>query len=327
MKCLTNLVGFDDCEVGTEPYKLNQFVSKEQLTELLSDSYTTVDAWVTATTLFAAQRLTTDVLSKMPSSIKVESLLENNTAGRFNDGKKETTATNYAGIYVRFYDWRAYVKLNINKISFYGNYTGNLEIKVVDLLNGQEIATTTIAVEAGKVSAKDVTIAVPIGMRETDIGIIYDASAITSYKTTISANGCSSCSNSGAISRYAHFSGMNVTSSFLMGDKSLRQDTAGLSVECSFVCDQSQWVCSIAGSLGLAMLYKTLYELFHSSLNSASQFSNQQTTNYEANVERMTSFEYNYGQELEKVTKNARVPDDICFRCNPRIGIRNVLPG
>jgi hypothetical protein len=263
----------------------------------------------------------------MDSSVKVESLLENNTAGRFNDGKKPTTASNYAGVYVRFYDWRSYVKLHINKISFFGNFTGDIPIKIVDLLNGQELATATIAAEAGKVSSQVTSIEIPISMRETDIGIVYDASAITSYKTTISHNGCTSCSNATSISRYAHFSGMNVTSSFLLSDKSSRNDTAGLSVEYSFVCDQSQWVCSMSGTLGLAMLFKTLYELFHSSLNSGSQFSNQQTTNYEANVERMTSFEYNYGQELEKVLKNARVPDNLCFRCNPRVGVRNRLPG
>jgi hypothetical protein len=217
--------------------------------------------------------------------------------------------------------------LNINKISFFGDFTGDIPIKVVDLLNGQEIATTTLTVVAGNVSSKTVNIEVPISMRETDIGIIYDAASITSYKTTISYNGCASCSNSNSISRYAHFSGMNVTSSFLLGDKSSRNDTAGLSVEYSFVCDQSQWVCSMVGSLGLAMLFKTLYELFHASLNSGSQMSNQQTTNYEANIERMTSFEYNYGQELDKVLRNARVPDNICFRCNPRVGVRNRLPG
>lgn len=327
MDCLTQLVGFDDCTTGTEPYKLNQFVSKTQLEELLSDSYATVDEWVTATKTFAAQRLTTDVLSKMDSAIQVESLLENNTAGRFNDGKKVTTAPDYAGIYIRFYDWRSYVKLNLNKISFYGNYTGDVVVKVVDLLNGQELATTTIAAKADKVVTKTVSISVPLSMRETDLGIVYDATDIESYKTTISYNGCSSCPNSGSISRYSHFSGMNVTSSFLLSDKSSRNDTAGLSVEYSFVCDQSQWVCSIQGSLGLAMLYKTLYELFHSSLNTGSQFSNQQTTNYEANVERMTSFEYNYGLELDKVLKNSRVPDNICFRCSPKVGVINRLPG
>lgn len=326
MECLTQLVGLDDCEVGTQPYKLNQFVSKEQLSELLSDSFATVDDWVTSTKNFAAQRLASDVLFKVDSAIKVETLLENNVAGRFNDGKKPTTATNYAGVYVRFYDWRSYVKLNINKISFYGNFTGDIEVKVVDLLNGQELATTTIAAVAGQVVQKTVSISVPISMRETDIGIIYDAAGIGSYKTTISYNGCSSCGNSGSISRYATFSGMNVTNSFLLGDKSARNDTAGLSIDYSFVCDQQQWVCSISGSLGLAMLYKTLYELFNSSLNSGSQFSNQQTTNYEQNVERMTSFEYNYGLELEKVLKNARVPDNICFSCNPRVGVINRLP-
>ena len=327
MECLTQLVGFDDCAVGTEPYKLNQFVSKDQLTQLLSDSYPTVDAWVEATKKFSAQRVATDVLSKVDSAIKVETLLENSVAGRFNDGRKITTGPNYAGIGIRFYNWRSYVKLQINKVSFYGNHDGDIEIKVVDMLNGQELATTTITAEANKVVQKTVSISVPMGMQETDIAIIYDASAIQSYKTTLSHNGCSDCGNRNAISRYANFTGMNITSSFLLGDKSARNDTAGLSIDYSFVCDQEQWVCSVSGSLGLAMLYKTLYELFNSSLNSGSQFSNQQTTNYEQNVERMTSFEYNYGLELEKVLKNAKVPDNICFSCNPRVGVRNRLPG
>ena len=327
MECLTQLVGLDGCTEGNEPYKLNQFVSESQIEELLSDAYPTVDDWVIATRKFAAQRLASDVVNKVSSAVHVETLLENNIAGRFNDGKKVTTATNFAGIYVHFYEWRAFVKLQLNSISFYGNYDGDIEVKVVDLLNGQELATTTITAVAGAVVTKTLSISVPIAMRETDIGIVYDASAITSYKTTIALNGCSTCSNAGAISRYATFSGMNVTSSFLLGDKSSRNDTAGLSVDYSFVCDQEQWACTMAGKLGLAMLYKTLYELFNSSLNSGSQFSNQQTTNYEQNVERMTSFEYNYGMELDKVLKHARTPDNICFSCNPRIGVRSRLPG
>lgn len=327
MECLTNLVGFDDCSVGVEPYKINHFLPANQLQELLHSGYTTVNNWVTATKKFASDRLIQDVLKAISPQVHMDTLLENGVAGRFNDNKIATTASSYAGIKIEYWDDRAYVKLRINKISFYGNYTGNIDFKVIDLMNGEELRSETVAVEAGKVSSKVVSIEVPVAMREADIAIVYDASAITSYKTTIAYNGCASCSNSRSVSRHATFSGVNLVSPFLLINGSSRNDTAGLSIEFSWLCDQAQWVCSISGALGLAMLYKTCYELLHSSLDSGSQFSNQQTTNYEQNVERMKSFEYNYIEELKKVITRVRIPDNKCFECNGRLAVRNRLPG
>lgn len=329
MNCLTQLVGLTGCDESTEPYLLNQLgLSKNQLEELLDDSYSTVDEWFDAMKSFSAKQLATDVVSSVATSVSVDTVVENGTIGVYAQNKVVTTADNYAGIYFDLWNQSEYVKLQISKLSFFGNHDGDIAIKFIDLTTDEELAEKTITAEAGKAIDISVDLSFKSAMKSLKLAVVYDASSINSYKTTVSSSGCSGCGNSyGHRSQIASVSAINIESPFLYSSKSSRNDTAGLSVDYAWVCDQEGWACAISGSLGLAYLYKVGYEMLAYSLNSNSQFSGQQTTNYEQNKERMTFFEYKYGQELSKVLKNARTPDSICFRCTPQVQVRTVMPG
>jgi len=329
MDCLTQLVGLDGCSDGSEPYKLNQIgLSQIQLEELIDDSYDNVTDWFVAMRLFAAKRLAADVVRKVASYVHADTLIENGIAGRFSDRRTIKTASDHCGIYVHLWNESTFLKLNVTKISFYGNHTGDIDVKFIDVGTGQTLATETVSAVANIVVNKVVNVEINSGMRELDLAIVYDASGgIESYDTTIYKNGCSDCGRTNSVSRYASFQGVNIESPFLNADRSARNDTGGLSIEWAWVCDNESWVCTFANRLGLPLLYKTAYEMLHYSINSYSQFTDQQVTNFENNRERMESFEFNYGMELDKALKNARVPDNLCFSCNPKVGVMTRLPG
>lgn len=328
MQCLTQLVGLDGCTTGNEPYKINQLgLSRVQLEELIDDSYASVDDWFIAMREFAAKRLAADVVKKVATSVHVETMIENGIAGRYSDRQTVTTASDHAGIFINLWNQSTFLKLNVTKISFYGNYSGDIDVKFIDVNTGKELDSKIITVFAGEVTDTPVNVEINSGMRDLDLAIVYDATGIESYKTTIYKSGCSDCGHTSSVSRYANFQGCNIASPFLNANRSARNDTAGLSIEWSWICDNESWVCTFATQLGLSMLYKTAYELLHYSLNSYSQLSDQQTINWEGNRDRMESFEFNYGLEMEKALAHARVPKNVCFSCDPKVGVRNKLAG
>jgi hypothetical protein len=329
MECLKNLVGLDGCTSGNEPYKLNQIgLSLGQLEKLLPDGYKNVPDWLEAIKDLAAQELSNDVINYVSSSVKVETLLENNVAGYYNERLKETTAPNYAGLYFDLWNRSAYAKLKISSIKFFGKHTGDVAVKIVNLLNGQEIDSVTIPAEADKVIEVPVDIEVKSKMRDLKVAVIYDASLITSYEATLVKSGCTNCGGSrGYRSSIASINPLNIVEPFIESNKTGRSDTAGLSIDYAWTCDQSEFVCSVSGSLGLPYLYRVGYNLIVSALNGFSQWSDQMTVNREQNEERSMFFEGRYASEMEKFLKNARVPKNVCFTCNPKVGILTRLPG
>jgi hypothetical protein len=329
MECLSNLVGLDGCTTGNEPYKLNQIgLSLKQLEELLPDGYQNVNAWLDAVKKLAADELSRDVVNKVASSVHVETLLENDVVGWFQKNRQETTSSNFAGIFFDIWNRTAYAKLKISQIHFYGNHNGDIEFKFVDLLTGKELDTVTLTAVEDEVVSVPVDVEVKTAMRSLKVGVIYDASSVTSYKTTMSKSGCSSCGGSiGYRSRIASIQPFEIEAPFIDANISSRNDTAGLSIDYAFACDQHEWICSISGMIALAYLYKVGYQLLTGSLNSGSQWSDQMTTQRKMNEERTMFFEGKYAAEMEKFLKHARVPDNVCFTCNSAVGVINRLPG
>ena len=189
---------------------------------------------------------------------------------------------------------------------------------------GEEISEVTVSVQSGVVASKEINLDFPI----TSLAIVYDTTGIHSYKTTLSSSGCVSCGrNDSRSSGFITISSKEIESPYVKNTLSSKNETSGLQVDYSIVCDPSLWLCSIRTELGLAMLYRTAYELLAYSLNSGGQFSNQKVTNSERNQERLTLFEYNYGQQLEKFLKSVKFPTGRCFECFRSITTVNRLPG
>lgn len=329
MECLTNLIGLDGCTTGDELYKLNQVgLSLGQLEDLLPDGYDNVDDWLVASKELAAKELSTDVVNFVSSSVEVQTVLENDVAGIYSERLRETTGTQFAGLYFDLWNETSYAKLQISSIKFFGKHAGDIDIKIINLLNGEELKSITITAVADKVVEVPVSIEVKSKMRDLKVAIVYDANGITSYETNMTNAGCASCGNrNGYRSNLASINPLNISSPFVIANKTSRNDTAGLSVDYSWVCDQEQFVCAMSGSLALAYLYKVAYNLIALSLNSFSQFSEQVTTNRENNEERAVFYQTEYESQMSKFLQNARIPKNICFTCNPKVGIRNVLPG
>lgn len=330
MECLENLVGLQDCE-GTQnnPYQLQQVgLSRVQLEQLVDSSYPNIDDWFTDMRKLAAAKLTSDFTGNITQGIKAVSMLENGTVGQYQDNKQVVNTTTTAGIYMDLWNRREYVTFNINSISLYTDHDGDVDINVVNVRTGNVLDTVTITAEAGKIVTQTTSIKVPNYGQYLTLALVYDTTGITSYKTTISNTGCSNCGGGDTTnSRYAQFRSIDLPDPSLANNVKDRKDTAGLTIEYSFECDQVNWLCSASNQLGLAMLYKTAYEMLNYAINSGERFTNQNTVNYEKNIERRDNFEFQYGGELEKNLKSIKFPIGDCFKCFRRTQIRTVLPG
>ncbi len=327
--CLERLVGLGGCDTSNEPYKLQQVgISRERLEELIDSSYANVDEWFVDMRSFAIERLTADILSNIPQSMQSATLLESGVLGENRNNKQLIQGTaSTSGVVLDLYDKREYVKVSINSLSLYTNHTGDVDVSIYNILNGEVLTTVTVACEAGKVSSIPVNYEIPAFNKNLMVGVMYDNTGIDSYKTTIvNGGGCCGRGDYRATGLCNVYSAA-LESPYLKENIVRKNDSAGLTVDYSILCDNSAFLCGLGNVLGLALLYKVAYEMFTYSINGAGQFSNQQTTNYENNVEQMTSFEFNYGQELEKALKSIKYPVGKCFSCSPSVRVRNTLPG
>jgi len=326
--CLEQLVGLNECttEFG---YALNQLgLSPKQLDELLDDSYPNVEDMVDAMKNIAAKRLIADVTSGIPGSIKVNSMIENGSAGIFDDDKKTKTGGDFRGIRMQVRNSSEFVNLVINSVSLFLNHSGAITVRIIDLTSGQNVGTVELTAVAGEIVKVPCEISLPSSRQNIRLAVVYDATGITSYNTTIFNNGCSNCGGGSQFtSAYFSITGITATSPFLYQNTQVAQHTGGLSIEYSLQCATELWLCSARSLLGLPMLYATAVSIYEYAIFNTSQFSDQKTINFERNQQRYAIAQTEYQDKLQKVINSIQYPQGRCFVCDGRVSIISRLPG
>lgn len=327
MKCLTNLVGLDGCDSSTAPFKLNQIgFSKNQLVEMMDDSYSTVDDFLLANKEIAAAMVISDFFGMVSGGSFSKQVIDSGIAGAYAEQTVLDSVTGLRGVSIKVYGQSEYWRINIGYVTLFSDYTGDVPVSLYDLTTGAILETKTFPLIAGQITRIDFNYAYDSNLTQANLFIGYDTTGINPYLSKVNFNTCCgkkpSCS-----SGVATLQGGEITSPFYYNSVTHKDTTAGLTVQYNIECNNEAYLCSIRSVLGLAMLYRTAMSILDYSKDSGGQFSEQKTINAEGNEDRWTRSEYLYNQELKKITNRVQLPTNKCFSCGRRISFKTSLPG
>lgn len=328
-ECFTSLVGVKECVEPENKYFINQTgLSADQITELMDDSYADEGEFFEAMKQMAAEKMVADILTGISKSGLTHSFIESpKNIGYINDNALISPVSTFVGVYLEMPALRDYLNININRIGLFLDHTGDVDVLVYNLSTGEEIATETISVEAGKPTYIQTELSISANRNKTRIGLFYDSTGVNPYSTPPKSTGCASCGNGyQSFGGNTRFSGASFTAPYVFGGMTKRNNTHGLLVEYSVSCDNLSWLCTMKSLLGLAYLYKIVEEIFAYGLKSGGQFSEQKTTNMANNEERYNLAQYEYQKNLKIVLRSVSMPSGQCFTCNSRTDVISRLP-
>ncbi|MCA1763872.1 MAG: hypothetical protein LC664_12895 [Flavobacteriales bacterium] len=325
MNCLENLIGLSDCVDSTAPFLINDIgIDANQMRELMDASYANVDAFFTANRRTASRLLESDLYGRVPSQMKSQSVLEGNTVGMYPDQRKQFSGSGISGIKHRVYNDSNFLKIRIKEIRLFTDHDGDVDVKIYNVTTGQEVGSVTVACEAGKIASTQCDVEVQSLRQDLDIFIGYDVAGITSYNAGNYGKFC--CGNSFR-SGWCTFQSATIESPFTSSEIKGANYSPGLTYDYEIVCDNLQWFCTHRSLFGMAMAYKTAISILENAMDSGGQFSNQKTTNYEKNANRLETFTAHYNDQISKSLRSVRFPRNQCFQCNTITEVTNRLPG
>jgi len=211
----------------------------------------------------------------------------------------------------------------ISRVGFIGNYTGNVAVLYYDGLTGQLLATDTIAAVANTRVEVDVN----RQFRSEIISIVYDATVIDGYKTTLKGSGtCLNCRDANKVNGYCTGQAITATIGTPL-TYSTTNEMGGLSVSLAIECDHQSWICRLKQQLGVAMLYKTAELCMEYALNNTERENTETIRDYELIGNRQQQYHEQYSDSITRALKAVKLPQDPnCFHCNRRNRIAVSIP-
>ena len=168
--------------------------------------------------------------------------------------------------------------------------------------------------------------------KELDIIFVYDATAFSSVKTTITSGGCKSCGSGGSLTKLNEYlSTRSIT--ILAADAktetnlTVAADTGGLSLIYSIQCNYEDWLCTIANAIAMPILFKTGYEIMDYALNNSLRLNTTTTINIDNVKARRDEYNERYQTSIEALLQNIKLPqDEKCFECRRKSKNIVILP-
>jgi hypothetical protein len=279
---------------------------------------------------FAIENVKAEVNGYFQKQYIPKTILDDRRAGYFDQDKVEVAAeAKYKGLELELCDQDTYYELYVNAIETYLNYTGDVDVLIIDTITGQTLDTVTVASVAGQVVTTHVGKSYKAEKRKRRIGFVYDATSIPNYKTSLIGEGCTAC-NEGRYNLSGIVKGRNIEYGLLetpiLSNIDSNSDTSGISVRFNVSCDNESWMCNYRNLLAMPILYRTAelimdYALFNSDrINSSAVKKNM----FEA---RQMKYHEDYEKTLKNVLHNMNTPKDgMCFNCSRSAKYVTTLP-
>lgn len=333
MECLNNLIGIRG-DGNTAPF------SGLYLNDLTGITIESADAAISAEVQsgfqllrdkisFAQQAIKAEMRNFLQGSLRAENLIEADNIGYYEDDMEVLTADpgNYRGIQIQSDDCK-HAELVVNSLSFRAQSSGDVTVKVFDLITGKELESITVAALADEIVTTQVNRSYKATSKKLNLLFVYDA-ATESYKTNTYAGKAICCgSQAGMYSNtQLYFRGASIAASAMKTHKNVSSlsHTSGLSLSYSLQCTAEPLICSIASILAYPILYKAasliMMEYRYSRrLNSIISLHGK---DHEALREE---YELAYTESMQNIMKNLRMPHDICYSCQERVKHRTHIP-
>lgn len=246
------------------------------------------------------------------------SIIENGTVGIFKE--KNTIASvvgKLKGIQYKLKQY-PYFSFNLGSISFFANETKNIDIYIYDLVTDKLLDTIPISTIKGQVVTVIVNKKYKSQSKQLNIFICTD-SDISHNQADLYKGHCGGCTNTFSCN-YSNLTYREIGSNLEVIEANLSggQSTGGISFTYSLECDIEPFVCSLATSMAMPILYKTGVLLMEEFIYTKRQ--NAAMTVYKDNhVELRDMYEMEFERTMNAILNNMVIPKDICFTCNSSI--------
>lgn len=284
---------------------------------------------------YAVNAAKAELNSLMMPYYKKKTVLEQGLLGNYDEFTHTRTLVSAAkrrGIQIQINNY-PYMEFLLTGISLWQtSITGNVTIKVHDLVTGKELDSFDVAVTANQANYVAINKKYLTNGQNFNILISYDATAIDSYQTTLARNqqwtGCSACGTGGYGSRYAVYNGAEIGtgSSVLYTNLSYPGFSSGLSIQYNIGCSTDGFMCSMKNQLAWAVLHKTGAEICREVVNGSKRVNSVTTIDKEKAAALMEDFETIYKGAIQDVFHNVAIPNDTCFQCNQKVKVISRIP-
>lgn len=334
MECFDGLIGWKGgCDAPTG-LLLDNVVRASEIEQFITADYANVNDFIEEKINFAIDNVVTEAIANFRYQIIPRTILDNQRIGYFADNQTAVAAVGkMAGVELQISNRTSYFELYISHVETYLNYTGNVTASVIDTLTGAVLDTFTIASVAGVPVTTYVDKAYRAEKRNRRIAVVYDATTIGSFNTTITGDGsCSSCTG-GKYTVGSYIAGRPISYTVggtpILANLSSLTHCAGVSVVYNLRCDSESWICAHRNALKLPILYRAAEEIlfFAVEIAKSERLNSKTNIDREALERRMTKAHEDYRTHMDIQLKNIVPPQDgLCFVCKQTAKYVTTLP-
>lgn len=281
----------------------------------------------------AQNYLVNDIRSRMMPYFKVHSVVDNEIAGYTLDNMTEVAGTgNYTGIQLKVFEY-PYLSVYLSSLSLFTNYTGDIEVKIFDLMQSKLLDTITVSAVANEIVQVNIHKEYQTNGQILNLFVGYDTTGIGSYQTNIFGPGFIGYSNCRGCTRrrdtlngylYVYQKSLPLNTQAIQQNLIPSNGTGGLSLTYSLSCSVERWICQNRNGFAMALLHRAGMEILKefsmsSRVNSLTTLRKDEVANLEQ------YFEAEYNKSMDNVLKNLRLPSDICIKCQKQLKTRPIL--
>lgn len=336
MACLDGLVKIlpncgDDSRESGVLYLNDIGISLQDATDG-NDQFQTGQQLVDNKISFATNIITNHVRTNYNGKLQRNTVKSQGVAGFFRENRVEqaNTANQLGGIYIKIVKY-PFLEFYLHQVRLFTKDAENIELKVYDVLTGQELYTSSETTNASNYTDITINQAFKTNKQTLELFIAYNKLNVTTYQTTTSKRGCSSCTGY-AYDGYMYTYGgvLDASDSVTTANIKKSSDTSGMSITYSLNCSLDNFVCSIRNELQFPLLYLVGSELMKEIIRSKRE--NSTTLIHQADAREMQAeFENTYNMAMfgafndsgnkvkEGVLEQISLPNDICFKCRKNV--------
>lgn len=251
----------------------------------------------------------------LESTYKLKSIIENGTAGVYDERKKTMNpiSGSFKGIKLEIKN-RPYFKFSLSGISLNVDYAGVVNILVYDLITGNLLDTLPITAVSGQTVRIQPNKEYSNNGQPLSLFIGYN-DQVTSLKTTIK----SACCGQGQPGD-SYFSSASIPTASQKIRENIKSasDTGGLSLSYSVDCTIDPFLCNSARKFDWALVHKWGANLMAEAVRSR-RLHTLINVDKQDNQTLYDAYNAEYSASMNAILTNLAVPDDWCFKCNPRV--------
>jgi len=258
---------------------------------------------------FAKERILQDLRTFLQPKMRVRSIINQDTVGRYNDNLEPIAleAAKFKGVLVEI-DKCDYLSFHLASVRLKLDAALTTNILVIDLMTGLTLDTLPITTVADAHTELIINKVYPVKQQRLQLFIGIDSSVAGTFDTRL--NECHTCSTFYR-REMALFSAVEI----LQASQKIKDNTVklthtnGLSINYSVKCDIEPFVCNIADSLAWPMLHLIGAELMGEL--KVSERLNTTVVIHADNIEALEEqFMTTYSDSMNQLLDNLSIPED-----------------